>query len=419
MKGPIARGTVLASLVLGLRLFVQAVTLLLLARLLGPASYGAFAGVAALAMMMGTLSTFGTHQVLLAEISREPERPASILPVAVIVTLLCGSVLFGLYLITCLTILNDSHITMEVLLPLGLTELLLQPLLSLPSCTHLGQGRIAQSQLLTTLPLALRCIVVIILWWLQPADVLQGYVVGCMLASIAALIIATLTLNNAWPAFKSWRMPKWHEFHEAAGYAAPNLTGLAPGELDKTLATRLLPLTSAGIYSVATRVIGALTLPVIALLTSAMPRLFRDGRSDALATQRLIRAIFTVSMCYSTLLACFLWWLAPFFGWLFGQHYAELGTTIQWLCFALPGMAFRIAAGSILVTLGRPWMRAAFEVIGLTALIITSVIFTPRIGIAGMTLALALSEWLMAIIGTYWIYRSLSLGSSIMPLKND
>lgn len=413
MKGPIAQGTIQASLVLGLRLFVQAVTLFFLARLLGPANYGAFAGVAALAMMMGTLSTFGTHQVLLAEISRNPEQPASILPVAVIVTLLCGSILFGIYLITCLTTLTDSHITIEVLFPLGLTELLLQPLLSLPSCTHLGRGKIARSQLLTTLPLVLRSIVVIVLWWSQPTNILQGYVIGCMLASVTSLIIATLTLNDAWPALELWRMPRRHELREAAGYAAPNLTGLAPNELDKTLAVRLLPLTSAGIYSVATRVISALTLPVIALLTSAMPRLFRDGRSDVLATKRLTRAIFIASISYSTLLACLLWWVAPIFSWLFGQRYIGLDTIIRWLCLALPGMAFRIAAGSILVTLGRPWMRAALEVIGLTALIITSMLLAPQIGITGMTLALALSEWLMAVIGTYWIYRSLNRGCPV------
>ncbi|MGH8403185.1 MAG: lipopolysaccharide biosynthesis protein, partial [Gammaproteobacteria bacterium] len=59
-KGPIARGTIRTGIVLGLRLLVQAGTLLLVARLLGPREYGAFAGVAALAVMLGTLATFGT-----------------------------------------------------------------------------------------------------------------------------------------------------------------------------------------------------------------------------------------------------------------------------------------------------------------------------------------------------------------------
>ena len=64
-KGAIARSTIRTSFVLGLRLVVQAGTLLLVARMLGPEQYGAFAAIAALAVLMGTFATFGTHFVLL------------------------------------------------------------------------------------------------------------------------------------------------------------------------------------------------------------------------------------------------------------------------------------------------------------------------------------------------------------------
>ncbi|MDE2179214.1 MAG: oligosaccharide flippase family protein, partial [Xanthomonadaceae bacterium] len=103
MKGPIARATLRTSAVLGVRLFVQAGTLLLVARMLGPHDFGAFAGVAALAVMLGTLSTFGTHIVLLAEVSRDPQRRAGVLPFALSTTLICGSLLFALYLLLATT----------------------------------------------------------------------------------------------------------------------------------------------------------------------------------------------------------------------------------------------------------------------------------------------------------------------------
>ena len=50
MKGPIARGTVRTSFVLGLRVLVQAGTLLLIARTLRPDRFGAFAGAPASAI---------------------------------------------------------------------------------------------------------------------------------------------------------------------------------------------------------------------------------------------------------------------------------------------------------------------------------------------------------------------------------
>src|SRR5690348_9623034 len=99
MRGPIAQGTLRTSLVFGLRLVVQAGTLLLVARALGPDSFGAFAGVAALAVMLGTLATFGTHLLLLGEVSREPSRRTEILRHAVPLTLLCGGILLAVYLL--------------------------------------------------------------------------------------------------------------------------------------------------------------------------------------------------------------------------------------------------------------------------------------------------------------------------------
>ena len=71
LKRAIVRSTVGTSTVLGGRLFVQAGTLLVLARMLGSEEFAIFAGISALAVMLGTLSTFGTHLVLLGEISKD------------------------------------------------------------------------------------------------------------------------------------------------------------------------------------------------------------------------------------------------------------------------------------------------------------------------------------------------------------
>src|SRR5690625_5103504 len=100
-KGPIARGTVRTRVVLGLRLVVQAGTLLIVGRRLGPGAFGVFAGVAALAVLLGTLSTFGMHLVLLGEVSKDPARRGEVLPYAIPASLLCGSLLLGIYCSIC------------------------------------------------------------------------------------------------------------------------------------------------------------------------------------------------------------------------------------------------------------------------------------------------------------------------------
>lgn len=404
--GPIARGTIRTSFVLGLRLIVQAGTLLIVARMLGPRQFGAFAGVAALAVVLGTLSTFGTHLVLLGEVSREPSRRNQVLAYAVPGTLLCGGVLLAIYLLIYALALSEAGIAFRVLLALGITEMWLQPLFTLPAMEHLALGRTARSQLLATLPLALRLLAAAIVFAMHPTEPLTAYAYGYLIASVIALAVATATMPGHWPRWDRWRLPTKQELRDTAGYAALNLTAAGPTELDKTLATKLMPLASAGMYAVGARVIGAATLPVIAMMLSALPRLFREGQDQPTRTAHLLHWIFAATLAYSLALAIALWLIAPVFVWLFGPKYNGLQHTIHWLTLAVPGMALRIAAGNVLMALGKPWMRVGFEVAGLIVLVVGAAILTARFGATGMPLALACSEWAMAIIGGVLIVRA-------------
>ncbi len=399
MQGPIAKGTIRTTFVLGLRLLVQAGTLLLVARVLGPQQFGAFAGIAALAVMLGTLSSFGTNVVLLGEVSREPARRTQVLRYAIPGTLVCGSTLLAAYIVVCTLALSETGVPLSALFAIGITEALLQPLFGLPAAEHLALGRVARSQLLATLPLVLRLGAAATVFALRLADPLSAYAFGYLAASLIALAIATATMPARWPPLRSWRLPNRAELRETAGYAALNITATTPAELDKTLATTLLPLSAAGLYSAGARVIGAATLPVIAMMLSALPRLFREGQAKLQRTKHLLRWIFAATLTYSVALAMLLWFIAPAFVWVFGARYTGIQHTIHWLCLAVPGMALRMAAGSILMALGRPWMRVGFEVAGLIVLVIVAVILIPRFGAVGMPLALACSEWVMALIG--------------------
>lgn len=405
IQGPIARGTLRTTSVLGLRLLVQTGTLLLVARMLGPTQFGAFAGITALAVILGTLATFGTHVVLLGEVSKDPRRRTQVLPYAVPCTLLCGSALLAIYLIITTVALREASVAISVLLAIGITETLLQPLFGLPAAEHLGLGRIARSQLLAILPLAMRLAAAFAVFVLAPSDPLTAYGYGYFVASLVALLIASATMPASWPKPATWRLPTRGQWRNAAGYAALGITATSPAELDKTLAARLLPLGAAGLYAAGARVIGAATLPVIAMLVSALPRLFREGLDQPKRTAHLLSWIFVAALGYSIALAAVLWFIAPIFVLIFGPKYRGIEHTIHWLTLAVPGMALRIASGSVLMALGKPWIRVGFEGVGLAILTATAFLMTSHLGTIGMPLALACSEWGMAAIGIVSIVR--------------
>lgn len=403
MKGPIARSTIRTSLVLGLRLVVQASTLLIVARMLGAQQFGVFAGIAALAVLLGTLSTCGTHLVLLGEVSKEPQQRGAVLVYALPCTLLCGTLLLVIYQLVCIGPLGVRSIPAGGLLLIGITEMLLQPLLTLMVGEHHALGRVARSQLLQLLPMVLRLIAAGLIFLLQPAQPLSTYAVGYLLASILALSYGAMTLPAAWPALRTWRIPNRSEYVQAIGYAASNITRAGPAELDKTLALHLLPHGAAGVYAAGARVIGGIFLPVTAMTLAALPRLFRDAGS--LSGDRLLAWMLGSAVVYSLCLATLLWLIAPVFSHVFGVGYEGVGEVIRLLCLAIPALALRLVVGNGLIAMGKPWLRAGFEVAGIIMLFITAILLTSRFDAVGMPLALVCAEWVMAITGIMLILR--------------
>lgn len=407
MKGPIARGTIRTTFVLGLYLLVQAGTLLLVARMLGPHQFGAFAGVASLAVLLGTVSTFGTHIVLLGEVAKAPSRRDQVLTYAIPTILLCGGILLAIYLAVCMLALRIG-IPWTVLLAIGTTEIWLQALFRLVVSEHQGLGRIARSQLLKTLPMTLRFGAAAGVFLARPADPLLAYGYVYPVASLLALILAVRTFPSLWPTPRRWRLPDTSELHNNAGYAALSITASGPGELDKTVAAKLLPLSAAGLYAAGTRIIAATMLPVSAMTESALPRLFREGREQPRRTGQLLLWIFSAAFVYSLAIAVLLWLGAPLFEWLFGAKYHGLDHAVRWLCLALPGMALRMSVGNVLMALGQPWVRVGFEIVGVAVLTITAIPLATGLGVTGMSLALACSEWSMTAIGSVMVLGHLA-----------
>ncbi len=406
MRGPIALATIRTSAALALRVSVQASTLLLVARLLGPEQFGAFAGITALAVMLGTLSTFGLHLVLFESLSKTPALHAHILAYALPTTLLSGTALLFAFGAICSLLFSGRGPTLMSLVAIGAAEMLLQPLMALLASEQSALGKPARAQLLQSLPLMFRLLAAIIVGVLQPPESLTVFSYGYFLATAIALLTALKFMSTTWPSPRAWRWPTKQELRKSSSYAVLNITAIGPTELDKTLSANLLTLTAAGLYASGARIVGAVILPVTALILSALPRLYREGGIPSERTARLVRWILGSSVAYGFLLAAVLWCSAPLFVWFFGVEYHGVDETIRWICIAVPGMSLRMTAASVIMALGKPWIRVGLEVVGLVVLVVAAILLTERVGARGMPLALACAEWIMAIGGVALIHRT-------------
>lgn len=403
-QGPITRETIRTTSVLTLRVGVQAGTLLVIARMLGPAQFGLFAGVTSLAILLGMLGTFGTHLLLLGERAKDSSAGGRIAKWALPTTLISTALLFFIYLVAIKAMLPDHQLPLSVLATIGLSELVLQPLTVLLTVEHHAQGRTARSQLFQILPTVLRFIAALGIVTLHPSDPLVVFGFCYLAASVLTLMLVIALMPSPLPSPAQWHLPTRENLRASASYAVLNITAAGPSELDKTLAARWLPAADAGMYSAAARVLAAGILPVLAMMLAAMPRLFREGQNRSREALRLLRNLYGVGLVYGVCLASALWLVAPVFDWLFGPKYAGVSSAIRLLCLAVPGMTLRKVNGTVLMTLGKPWMRVLFELLGIVVLLLAAMILSTKSGISGMSIAVILSEWTMALIGGYLIH---------------
>lgn len=402
-KGPIALGTLRTSAVLGLRLVVQTGTLLLVARMLGAEHFGAFSSIAAIAIMLGSLSTFGMHLVLLRDVSRgatgSPSTRSVLLRTALPMTLLCSCILFLAFLTMVGGISAASALSISGLAAIGASEILLLPLLALQAAELHGRGNVAASQLMMMLPLVLRLLVAVCISIASMADALSAYAYAYLAVSVVALASSIVAIRAPWPSIMAWRLPGREILGASGGYAAINFSRLAPLELDKALAGKLLPLETAGVYAAASRIVAAGVLPITAMNLSALPRLFREEGGHSQRTHKLLTVMYAAALIFGALMSVGLWLASPAFSWLFSSAYQGIEDVVKLLCFAIPGMTLRAVSGNVLMALGKPWWRIAFEVCGMAVLAVTAIVLIGRSSANGMAIALICSEWSMAVGG--------------------
>lgn len=399
-RGPIARATVRTTLVLCLKLLAQAGSLVLLAQLLGPGRFASYVAMASLAVLFGAFATFGTHVTLLRDLSRDPDSREYSLSRAIGTTLACGSALFALFLPVALVLFADTRELVQIALCLGASELLVHPFLLLSTTQRQAEGRVALSQLLMVLPLLLRLAILIALWTIDTTDPLALYAAAHLATAVIATAFSIASLRHRWPGPSRWRLIARKDWGINAGFAMMMTTAHGPTELDKVLATKLLPPGAAGVYAAAARVVGASILPILSMMVSALPRLFSREHQG-----RLTKLIFAMSLLYGLMSCAALAALAPAISWAFGDDFNGLDELLLFMAFATPSLCLRIAATNILMAQAGPWSRVATEVMGMALLTVLALLLTPAWSTKGLIIAVIVAESLMAVYSWSCLFR--------------
>lgn len=261
----------------GLRLAMQAVYFVIIARILGPAQYGAFAAVVALVVTMSPFSGWGSGNILIREVARKAETFGPYWGAAVATCLVSGGGLFVVALAVGPLIVGQN-IPYSVLVLVAGSDLVFTRLSGISGQAFQALERLKWTATLQVSVGLFRLAGAIVLLLLPTTATAVSwsicYFVSSALAGCLGLCAVRILLGWGRLSLAPMRGEVREGFYFALGLSSQGTYN----DIDKTLVGRLDSLEAAGSYSAAYRVFYAIFAPVQAVLSAGYARFFRvDG----------------------------------------------------------------------------------------------------------------------------------------------
>jgi O-antigen/teichoic acid export membrane protein len=314
----------------GVRLVLQAVYFLLIARALGVEQYGAFIGAVSVAALVAPFSSLGTGFILIKNVARDRANFARYWGAAMILTVFGGAILVCLVLLVSLGIWSNS-LPLGVLFLVGASDIILVRVLELSAQAFTAVEVLRKnSELYVVLSVARTLAAVVASAAIHPPTALSWAVLYA-LSALVATIYSVLTV------IRTFGMPNLRlrlsgsEYKEGFYFAVSQASQTIYGDIDKTMLVRIGGLGATGIYGAAYRIVDVSFAPVGAVVYAAFPRFFRHGKDGISGSTRFARRLIPYAAGYGAFAAVCLYITSPVLPVLLGKGFAPAVLALRWL----------------------------------------------------------------------------------------
>lgn len=378
----LARNTVLATGWQGIRVALQAVWVVLLARAIGPSGYGSFAGMAGLAAALGSLTGLGFGMLMVQDASRDREHFAVAWKRALYLALASGVLLWLAYMVIAPMVFR-ARISPWDYAAIGLPELVCFPVTIIAAYAFQLHERMGWAGALFALITIGNLIAVGAFLGTSPVRTLVHYLpfhaAGAILASVCAVVLVLRLLQPAKTRFSLSR----RDLGEGMGFSLMRIADTGMTSLDKTFVLLLAGNQAAGIYGSAYRFVSVLAMPATSLGMAALPRLFRNQHAQRATQKRLVRILLVATILYGLVAAALAYALSGLLPVVFGPAFARTAEVARWLAISPLLYGLYTLGCNVLVTTDRRAFRIAAQAIGIVLLGATGFMWIPRFGLGG------------------------------------
>ena len=330
VSSSLAQNTLWAFAGYGLRLIIQAVYFIVIARSLGPGQYGGFVAATALANLISPFVGLGAGNLLIKNVARNRTLFAEYWGNGLLVTLLSGLLLVGLVISSSMAWLPATIPTVAILC-ISVSDLVFVKFLDMAAFAFQAFEMLSKNAHLNVLISLTRLVGIAGLALFIPHPTMRAwsvvYLAGSVLATLIAVSWVTIRLGRPKLALDRIRSEGFEGFTFSTGLSAQTVYN----DIDKTMLARLGSLDATGIYSAAYRLIDIAFIPVRALLNAALPSFFRNGAEGISGTVRYGRRLLLRILPYPIVAFAALMIAAPVVPLILGPQYSNVTEALRWL----------------------------------------------------------------------------------------
>ncbi len=380
----------------GLSFVLQAVSFIVLARLLRTTQYGLLAGAVALVTIVSQYGSLGAGQLFMRYVSPDHGRFRQYWGNALLsVGIIGGFLVLGLWIAGPWLIRRES---LPVLILIGLGECIFVQLTTCASMVFQTFEKMRISAMLALFTSLLRCILAVSMLLVMHTATAWQWAVGSLgvsaVVSMAAIVIVTRSYGA--PSFVPRLLMK--NSGEGFVFSISGSTTSVYNDIDKVVLSHDGMNAANGIYSMAYRVVNIGTMPIMSLVGAAFPRFFQVGVNGAAATVPMARTLLKRTALIGLAAAVGMFFFAPALPYLAGKSYAEAVSALRWLCLIPFFRCFHLSAGDALSGAGDQKFRLLTQSTAAVTNLVLNLYLIPRYSWLGAAWASLITDGSLGIM---------------------
>jgi O-antigen/teichoic acid export membrane protein len=400
-RSRIAGNTGVMTIGIGAQIVLQSVAFILVTRLMGARSYGAFISVAALANIIGAFAGWGGDQLLIRTVANARDQFPAALGTGLAYLLISTPVL-AVLAVLAIPFLIDARVPWLVILLVALADVVFARINTFSVNCFQAFERGRDMAWLGIVLYAARALGAVI-WSLTTSD--AGPLTWAWYYLASSLIAAGFGMLQVFRLLGRpvWQV-RWQDWREGGFFALQMGSFLGFRDIDKPVVVALSSLSQAGLYAAAFRIADVAAVPVRALMFATYVRFFQHGAHGTRGTYAFARSLLPAGLALGVLAGVALAAASTFATWILGANYAGIGTVLLILSpLPLLYALYYIGADS-LVTSGHVGYRTLIQLLLPILDVGLCVMLVPRYGAVGAAIAaccthaaLVVATWASAI----------------------